>query len=457
MIGPFADRDKTYPYAVRWRQYVSLQTRRQAGARAADVFGLTALAAFLLCVIQPYGIPDPLGLGPGSSWTAICYTFAISVLLTRLVRPVRLPLTPFDYLLFVYVAVVLVTWPTASDRQVGLEAIRALLGQIGVFYAARLLLADSRLPGDLIVTVLVAGSAVLQLIAIGSHAEHGLFARLAEYSSPSAWGGRPELAIVAAIEFALLLGIRWRSRPRTFQLAFLCLVFTIVVELIFLYSRLAWIGVCVALFACGCVTIRTVGARWYAIALACVAVLAVPLLVRDPSLTRVMESMVGPNQVGPPEMRYALWRRSARMIRDHPLLGVGLGNSQAAYVPYYRPEDANDDNRPGVHPHNLFLHQAGEVGIPGGLIYAALWSVGLFAGWKEETGRFSAHRPPAGALYALIAIVVMNLGENIFLDAVAVPRARVHSVAWILLALTIAEWSRRRIPRAESSSSGAAA
>ncbi len=427
-------------------------TRRQFGARPADVIGLTALAAFLFCVIQPNDVPDPLGLGPGSSWTALCCTFAIPVLVIQLARHVRISLTPFDYLLFAYVAVVLITWPTGYDRQAGLKAIGALLGQIGVFYAVRLLLADSLFPSHLIVTVLVVGIAVLQLMAIGSHLEHGLFNRLIGYASPRGWGGRPEVSFLAAIEFALLLGIRLRSRPRTFQLAFFCLVLSIVVELIFLYSRLAWIAASAALVAYGLVTIRTVGARWYALTLACVALLAVSLFIRDPALSRVAESMVGAGQVqATPEMRFVLWRRTARMIRDHPLLGVGLGNFQAPFVPYYNPEEPNDDQRPGVHSHNLFLHQAAEVGVPGGLIYAALWSVGLFAGWKEETGRPLSPCPPAGAFYALIVFAVAGFGENMFLDTVAPPRARLHSVAWLLLALTVAEWNRRLVARAESS------
>lgn len=401
-------------------------------ARLTELAGVSAVAAFSFLAIQPYGTPDPLGLGH-SSWTALCYAFAVPVLLVQFARGIRIPLTLFDYLLFAYVAVVLMSWPTSNDRQATLHAIGALLGQAGVFYAARLLLTDGPRLGDLIVTLFVVGIAALQLMAIGSHVEHGLFNRLTEYSSPQAWGGRPELGFLAAVEFALLLGIRWRSRSRVFQLAFLCLVVMIVVELIFLYSRLAWIAALGALVVWAFVTLRTVRLRWRALALACVALLAVFLIVRDPTLTRTAESIVGAGHVeAPPATRWVLLHRAARLIRDHPLAGVGLGNFQTAYVPYYNPHDPYDDNRVGMHAHNLFLHQAGEVGIAGGLVYAALWALGLFAAWKEDSG----------ALYALVAIVVMGLGENMFLDSVFAPRARLHTVAWILLALIASAWSR---------------
>jgi O-antigen ligase len=97
----------------------------------------------------------------------------------------------------------------------------------------------------------------------------------------------------------------------------------------------------------------------------------------------------------------------------------------------------------GIHAHNLFLHQTGEVGLFGGIAYAAMWGFGLIAGWKEETVRPSERNPPAGGFYALIVIVVMGFGENMFLDSVFWPRARLHSVAWILLGLIVAAWSRR--------------
>ena len=411
---------------------------RSPSPSIAQAVGVSALCALLFMVAQPYGTPDPLGLGIGSSWTAVCYIFAVPVLLIQLTRQARIQLTILDWLLFAYLAAVLVTWPTGNDRQASAKAIVALLGQVGVFYAARLVLADSRLAGRLIATVLVVEIAAIQLMAIGSHVGHGLFNRLTEYASPHAWGGRPEISFLAAIQFALLLGIGWRSRPAAFRLAHFCLVSTIMVELVFLFSRLAWLAACGALAVWGLMTLRAVGPRWRALAFACVSLLAVAVFVRDPTLSRLAESMVGAGKVeATPGMRFTLWRRATRLIRDHPLAGVGLGNFQAAYVPYFDPKDPTDDNRRGIHAHNLFLHQAGEVGIPGGLVYAALWGLGLFAGWRAESGAF----------YAMVVVAVMGLGENMFLDAVFAPRARLHTISWLLLAMIVTEWSRRRVPR----------
>jgi len=62
------------------------------------------------------------------------------------------------------------------------------------------------------------------------------------------------------------------------------------------------------------------------------------------------------------------------------------------------------------HPHNVFVQQIGEVGIFGGIVYAALWATALSAGWQVTTRGMA----PGGrsVFYGLIAITVANLGEN---------------------------------------------
>jgi putative inorganic carbon (HCO3(-)) transporter len=62
--------------------------------------------------------------------------------------------------------------------------------------------------------------------------------------------------------------------------------------------------------------------------------------------------------------RFFIWKKGLEMIKEHPLLGVGPGN--------YRIEVPKDiSSRPTLPPHNMFLLVAGEMGIPGLLIY--LW------------------------------------------------------------------------------------
>jgi O-antigen ligase len=85
----------------------------------------------------------------------------------------------------------------------------------------------------------------------------------------------------------------------------------------------------------------------------------------------------------------------------------------------------------------------GEIGIVGGAAYIALWATALWAGW-HITSRAKAGLPINLSLFlALIAIAVANLGENMFEGT---ERQRLHSIAWIVAALIVAEWNRGRLP-----------
>jgi len=62
--------------------------------------------------------------------------------------------------------------------------------------------------------------------------------------------------------------------------------------------------------------------------------------------------------------RLVYWRNTARMIADHPLLGVGTGGFQAAYAPYVRGVAGWQGNETGD-PHNQYLKFQAEQGILG--------------------------------------------------------------------------------------------
>jgi O-antigen ligase len=62
--------------------------------------------------------------------------------------------------------------------------------------------------------------------------------------------------------------------------------------------------------------------------------------------------------------RVVYWRNTARMIADHPLLGVGTGGFQAAYATYVRGVAGWQGHETGD-PHNQYLKFQAEQGILG--------------------------------------------------------------------------------------------
>ena len=73
-------------------------------------------------------------------------------------------------------------------------------------------------------------------------------------------------------------------------------------------------------------------------------------------------------------LRLRLWEASIQMIRDHPILGVGLDNFLYHYPQYILP---GAEIEPGMsHPHNLVLDFWARLGIPG--VIALVWLLSAF-------------------------------------------------------------------------------
>lgn len=90
--------------------------------------------------------------------------------------------------------------------------------------------------------------------------------------------------------------------------------------------------------------------------------------------------------------RFAHWQAAINMATDHPWLGVGLGNYEAAYEGYR----LINWNMALGHAHNYYLNVLAETGMIGLLSFAGLW-IGLFA----LTARARRHPDALGRLAAV--------------------------------------------------------
>lgn len=105
-------------------------------------------------------------------------------------------------------------------------------------------------------------------------------------------------------------------------------------------------------------------------------------------------------ELAPVKLRFANWLQAGRVIAAAPLLGVGLGNYEAAVPAHvYAGEPAS------IYAHNFFLQWAAETGIPFFLLLIAV-SIPFFK--KNLAYLFS----PEHALFAAAAILILLF--NIF-------------------------------------------
>jgi O-antigen ligase len=405
-------------------------------------FGI-AFVGFLVVLLQPR-IFNPFALEPGTAWTLVCYSFAIPVMLLH--RSGRSSWRPtfVDYVLAAYVLIVLVTWPTSlNPRATGIAVIR-LAGQLAVFYAVRHLVETWSALARVVVATLIVGIAALTWTATMYHLRYGLSVRLADFP-PLDWNGRQGLGFLGAIQFALLVGSWQQAQSRAVEVGTIVLIIGSVVELVFLYSRDPWVASGVVIVGALFTTIRLGGIRRFILPLG--IIVAVLMTVRTPFVVHLARMAAGLEQgrEGGLDVRLASWRYATTIIGQRPFAGMGLGNFVTGHRAVYPVGEQFlfDERYFGAgpeHPHNLFLQQTAETGVFGGLAYVAIWATGIWAGWVISTRRTNTVGSNS-LFYGLLAVVVMNVGENMFLDGVAAERVRLHTLGWMLLACVIAEWN----------------
>jgi O-antigen ligase len=156
------------------------------------------------------------------------------------------------------------------------------------------------------------------------------------------------------------------------------------------------------------------GRRWRATILVGAAALVVLVsspMVRERFQFGWSEMTTVEAGAGPPAgessmgLRRAIWRRTFSIIRDHPLLGVGVGGFAPAYAARIPPDATGSEAARAKDTHNQYLHVQVEAGLPGTLAFLAMialmvrqrgsapWreaGVALLAAWLA-TSLFNSH------------------------------------------------------------------
>jgi len=298
---------------------------------------------------------------------------------------------------------------------------------------------------EAILLLLVASIALLLLMALAYHAELGLLTRPQVYPVPEGWSGYPELSMLAGVQFGLLIAGLVTVGSGLMIPVIASLVLMNLVELVSFYSRSSWLAVGLVFAAAALRARRSQWTRLLAtVAIAVVA--GVVLFLANPTIRYLTARAISLDAVpawarnltiegvANPEMRIQIWRRTLRMIADHPARGVGLGNFQYVFESRYN-IDINDDLRRGVHAHNLWLQQFAELGLLGGALYVALWIRIIGLCWRsarERPGFLSL-----GLFLSIVAILASNLTSNMFF-LTGGASGRLQSLTWMLFGLAAA-------------------
>jgi O-antigen ligase len=274
------------------------------------------------------------------------------------------------------VAVALFTTPFASFQRVAWRELRLVIIEPALFY---MMVRTAKLERrDLwrILDAFVLGGVAVAVIGLAQYvlgvnlitAEAGISRLRSVYGSPNNVGlylGRVLPLLVAIALFARRCTRRW---------LYAVAVLPVAAALLLSFSKGAiLLGIPAAIVTIGLLA----GGRWLWVTLGGIVtagVAAVPLL-RHPRFASLLDT-----QGGTTFFRLKLWQATARMIRDHPLIGVGLDNFLYLYRGrYILPEAWQEPDL--SHPHNILLDHWVRLGIFGVVVgvwlQAAFWRITL--------------------------------------------------------------------------------
>ena len=387
------------------------------------------LVGMMILLIQPRAVPDPFRVGAALSWTAICLLAGIPTLISA-VRRLTLPATKLDPFLLAYVACYVIVLPFSIGRHTSLDWLVALLANVLLFYAVVQTTRSTLSWAATLLLAIVVGTAVLEIIGVDFHLERGILTRMAEYDRPEGWGGYPELGYLLCVQIAILMAIFQTTSSRLHRWGAASMIGIALLELVFLYSRLAWITAA-ALLLVAAIAGRPLRAMWRpVVGVVVVALLAGAVIARTPAGSTLLTSVT---ERAASAGRLVIWERTTALIRDHPWTGVGAGNFQAIFEPVYNPV-LNNDLRRGGHAHNLWLQQAAELGLFTAGVYAVLWVAVLLMAARQINGSWVQR----AAFLVLVVIVVRNMGDYMFFSTGG-GAARLHTLLWIVWGVVGAE------------------
>jgi putative inorganic carbon (HCO3(-)) transporter len=436
------------------------------------VGGLIAAAVVALALIDPvYGLAAALILGPTKPLTdayapalpldagqiALILTLGAWFLHAARRGEVRVPASPFNVPLLVFVGVALLSLTDALSLGYGLNEVIKWAQIVVVMWLAVDFARRGRL--GFVVGAVLTSAAVQAAIGVWQFGLRGngpeqflilggrFYRAYGTFEQPNPYGGFVGMALAVACGVALGALMGWARpvgenlrarRPLSARrvlraasnahapalIGLIVLAGLLLAGLLASWSRGAWLGFGAAAFVMLAAWPRR---AWIGLLLAAGAVLAAALAMRFNLLpgeiaarltgfTAYFRSFdvrgVDINDLNFSVIeRLAHWQAAREMARHNFWLGVGIGN----YEPVYAAYALMNWPYPLGHAHNFYLNLFAETGIIGLIAYGALWIVVLWQTWRATRGGAPWQRGLAiGLLGAWTHLLVHSLVDKLY-------------------------------------------
>lgn len=380
----------------------------------------------VICMALPfYQLGKPLGGKVFSMVEILVMLTALSWLVNQLGRGQRLTalfpptswrLTPIDMGVVGLLVLGGLSLLWAEHAREAAREFRTVVLEAALFYGlVRAMVRDERGVRTAVGAWLMGGSAIAVIGIVQWLSRSNVITAGEVWRVRGFYGSPNNLALYLDRVFPLAIAVALWARGSVRKLLSGLAALVMGLALVLTYSRGAWLlGVpASALFLVAAGIRRRTRARWLLVTLVCVAMVAavlVILLVGTGSRGPLLDTSEGTTF-----FRLRLWQSSLTMIRDHPVLGVGLDNFLYEYrTRYVQPVAWEEFDL--SHPHNIILDFWLRLGILGPLVLGWLL-VAFFRAVRKALAsktQTSSEATVLGAAAGVVAFAAHGLVDNAF-------------------------------------------
>ena len=397
-------------------------------------------------VLAAYGIIDVvlrrISGTLGSVWDEL---FLMAMILLCVVkwtadrRDIRLKTSPLDLPLVMFMGVMIFCLLVNSpDFSISLEGFRAVV-QYMLWYFVVLQLVKGEDSAKAITAFFVAVVALLALYGVyqyvigvempagwTDHNEASLRTRVYSiFTSPNAFGSLLTLAAPMSVSL-MAISRSWKQKA-----VFGCMTLCILASLAFTFSRGAWMG----FIAAAGVYVLIKDRRLLVPCVIC----GLLVVVLVPSIGGRIAYMLSPEYIESSLRggRLVRWLTGLEILKDYPVLGVGLGHFGGAVAMNHDVKFiVGNQVTVAFYMDNYMLKTAVEAGLAGLAAFLALMYSVVINGLRtvRDASTSVSRELSAGILAGLCGVIVHNLVENIF----EVPM--MTSLFWMFAAVLMGIW-----------------
>jgi O-antigen ligase len=327
--------------------------------------------------------------------------------------------TAFDWGVIALVAVGAASLLWSAHLREATREFRTVVLESGIFYGLLRVMARERRGIWRVVDAWVLGGALIAAVGVVQWAlgqnlitADGVWRVRGFYGSPNnlaLYLGRvfPLCVAIAVLTSSTGAGEIDKKRQRRWYYGLAAIVMAVAILLT--YSRGAWLlGVPASLLFLAAMR----GRRSFAVAagILAVAAIAVVLIAGPGRLTALLDTGEGTTF-----FRLQLWQSSVAMVRDHPLLGVGLDNFLYYYRTHYVQPTAWEEFNLS-HPHDLVLDFWLRLGLMGLLVLGWLLATFFRESWRAycRLPKGSDRLLVLGMMAGMVNFVAHGLVDNAF-------------------------------------------